>query len=86
MTKMLCCRSMSSSLFALASALAVATALVSAEKLSKDDQLQSASRQRSPQARQIEGVWDVTVVIRDCQTGGVMRTVRARNMFIRGAH
>jgi hypothetical protein len=75
---------MSSSLFALASALAVATALVSAEKLSKDDQLQSASRQRSPQARQIEGVWDVTVVIRDCQTGGVMRTVRARNMFIRG--
>jgi len=75
---------MSSSAFTLASALAVATALVSAEGFPRGDQLQSESGQPSAQARRIEGVWDVTVVIRDCQTSGVLRSVRARNMFIRG--
>jgi hypothetical protein len=86
MRKMWCSGSISGSAFVLASALAVATALVSAEGLQdpKDDQLQGESFQRSAQARRIEGVWDVTVVIRDCQTGGALRTVRARNMFIRG--
>ena len=85
MKKMWCSRSISGSAFVLASALVVATALVSAEGLQDpDNQLQGDSRQHSAKARRIEGVWDVTVVIRDCQTGGALRTVRARNMFIRG--
>jgi len=30
----------------------------------------------------IEGVWITNVSIRDCQTGDVIRTVRALNLFI----
>src|ERR1039458_3322401 len=30
----------------------------------------------------LEGVWNVNVTIRQCQTGGVIRTVRALNLFM----
>lgn len=30
----------------------------------------------------IQGVWDVSVTIRDCQSGDVIRTVRAMNLFV----
>jgi hypothetical protein len=65
---------------------AAIASMVSAEGLrqSKDERPGAESRQRSTQARKLEGVWDVTVVIRDCHTGGAIRTLRARNMFIRG--
>jgi hypothetical protein len=70
----------------LAGAVTITPVLVSAEDLQdpQNEQLQAESRQRSAQARKVEGVWDVTVAIRECQTGVVIRTVRGRNMFIRG--
>jgi hypothetical protein len=49
-----------------------------------DQQRQAESRERSAHAHQLEGVWDVSVTILDCQTGNPIRTVRAMNMFIRG--
>jgi len=35
-------------------------------------------------AGRIEGVWDVRVTIRQCDTGAFIRNVRAMNMFIHG--
>ena len=71
--------------------------LVSAQEPqdAQDEQLQSAqesqeeqrpegSRQSSANARKIEGVWDVQVTLRSCQTGDPILTFRAMNMFIRG--
>src|SRR5262249_39361844 len=49
-----------------------------------DQEQETDGRNAAPQARRIVGVWDVMVTIRDCQTGAQIRTVRARNMFIRG--
>jgi hypothetical protein len=48
------------------------------------DQGQQDESSEAARARRIEGVWDVMVTIRDCQTGDPITTVRARNMFIRG--
>ena len=51
----------------------------------EDVQRQEGSRGRSPRARKIEGVWDVRVTRRDCQTGdptGI--NPRVMNMFNRG--
>jgi len=31
----------------------------------------------------IEGTWDVSVTVKDCQTGALIRTVRSLQMFIR---
>jgi len=56
-------------------------------QIADDQQQQSESREAAARARRIEGVWDVMVTIRDCQTGNPVNppvTVRARNMFIRG--
>ena len=38
----------------------------------------------SDERRALEGVWDVAVTVRDCQTGAVVRLVSASNMFMRG--
>ena len=56
-------------------------------QVTQDQEQQSESRESAARARRIEGVWDVMVTIRDCQTGNPVNppvTVRARNMFIRG--
>jgi hypothetical protein len=52
----------------------------------EDVQLQEGLRGRSLRARKIEGVWDVRVTRRDCQTGEPtpMPPNRVMNMFIRG--
>jgi hypothetical protein len=57
----------------------VTTALVSARGV------QGPQGEQRP-ARTLEGVWDVTVSVLNpsCQPGDVNRTVRARNMFMRG--
>jgi hypothetical protein len=57
---------------------------VTTVRTAQNSELQSESREAGARARRIEGVWDVMVTIRDCQTGNPLTTVRARNMFIRG--
>jgi hypothetical protein len=59
-------------------------ASTTAVQIAQDQEQQSESREAAARARRIEGVWDVMVTIRDCQTGNPLTTVRARNMFIRG--
>jgi hypothetical protein len=53
-------------------------------QIAQDQRQQGESREADAFGRRIEGVWDVMVTIRDCQTGTPITTVRARNMFMRG--
>ena len=62
----------------------VSASTVKPVQVAQDQEQQSESREAAARARRIEGVWDVMVTIRDCQTGNPLTTVRARNMFIRG--
>jgi hypothetical protein len=53
-------------------------------QIAQDPEQQGESREAGARARRIEGLWNVMVTIRDCQSGNPLTTVRARNMFIRG--
>ncbi len=59
---------------------------VSAQENARDTDDQEESRGNSQRAKKIEGVWDVRVTRRDCQTGAPspMPPNRVMNMFIRG--
>jgi len=46
--------------------------------------IQEDSSGPSALAGRIEGVWDVRVIIRQCDTGNPIRNVRAMNMFVHG--
>jgi len=75
---------MSGFTFALILAATAMAVPVTAKDLQDDLQRQAESRERSTRAHKLEGVWDVSVTILDCQTGNPIRTVRAMTMFIRG--
>jgi hypothetical protein len=62
----------------------VRASTVTTVQIAQEREQQSESREAAARARRIEGVWDVMVTIRDCETGNPLTTVRARNMFIHG--
>jgi hypothetical protein len=66
----------------------VRASTVTTGQIAQDQEQQSESREAAARARRIEGVWDVTVTLRDCQTGNPLppplSPIHARNMFIRG--
>ena len=65
-------------------ALTVAGVLVFAQKAQEAKPAQEESPEHSKLVGRIEGVWDVRVTIRRCDTGDPIRTVRAMNMYNRG--
>lgn len=71
---------------ALMLALTVPQVWVSAQENARDIDDQEESRGDSQRAKRIEGVWDVRVTHRDCQTGDPLPLPpnRVMNMFIRG--
>ena len=40
------------------------------------------AQDRDRDKNSIEGTWDVSVIVKDCQTGALIRTVRSLQMFI----
>jgi hypothetical protein len=75
---------MSGFTFALILAATAMAVPVTAHDLQDGLQRQAESLERAARAHMLEGVWDVSVTILDCQTGNPIRTVRATNMFIHG--
>ncbi len=71
---------------ALIIAITVTQIWVSAQEHARDTDDHEESRGNHQRAKKIEGVWDVRVTRRDCQTGdpSPMPPNRVMNMFIRG--
>ncbi|MDQ3684724.1 MAG: hypothetical protein M3430_03875 [Acidobacteriota bacterium] len=56
--------------------------IISEEK--SDEQTQEDLSARRANTRRLEGVWNLTVTVRNCQTGAAIRTFPAMHTYMRG--